>query len=170
MEKERDYFCNTVKHAYQNQYIFHSPSLSLSYSVPKPFPPTPLPFSTSPATFNPTTFSPSLPPPATSHLINTSLTLPQQPSPPTLHFLASIPDPHISLTHPHSQPPSLHQPDAVEDIAVGEDPDVGVGEDDVVEVACLLVLEKQVRHPDFVRLRQCQVFDATCREGGKEKQ
>ena len=52
-------------------------------------------------------------------------------------------------------------PDAVEDLAGGVDSDVDVGDDDVVEVASLLILEKCVRHPDFIRVRHSQVFDLT---------
>ncbi len=40
-------------------------------------------------------------------------------------------------------------PDAVEDLAVGKDPDVDVVHQDVVEVADLFISEKRVRHPNL---------------------
>ena len=40
-------------------------------------------------------------------------------------------------------------PNAVEYVAVGIDPDVEVGLDDVVELAGFFVPEKSVRHPDL---------------------
>ena len=50
-------------------------------------------------------------------------------------------------------------PDAVEDVAVGKHPDIEVGGQDIVEIADLLVPEEGVRHPDFARLRDCQILD-----------
>ncbi len=38
-------------------------------------------------------------------------------------------------------------PDAVEDVSVGEDPDVEIGLEDVVEATNLLIPEKRVGHP-----------------------
>ena len=49
-------------------------------------------------------------------------------------------------------------PDAVEDVAAGEDAHVDVGHDDVVEVALPLVGEEQIGHPDLVRVGQRQVL------------
>ena len=43
--------------------------------------------------------------------------------------------------------------DAVEDVAIGMDPDVEVGGQDVVEIADLLVPEEGVRHPDLACVR-----------------
>ena len=43
--------------------------------------------------------------------------------------------------------------DAVEDVAIGVNPDVEVGGQDVVEIADLLVPEESVRHPDLARVR-----------------
>ena len=43
--------------------------------------------------------------------------------------------------------------DAVEDVAIGMNPDVEVGRQDVVEIAKLLVPEESVRHPDLARVR-----------------
>jgi hypothetical protein len=40
-------------------------------------------------------------------------------------------------------------PDAVEYVSVGEDSDIEVGLDDVVELALLLVPEEGVRHPNL---------------------
>ena len=53
-------------------------------------------------------------------------------------------------------------PDAVQDVASGEDAHVDVRHDDVVKVALALVGEEQVRHPHFARIRERQVFHATC--------
>ena len=53
-------------------------------------------------------------------------------------------------------------PDAVEDASVGEDADVDVGHDDVVEVALSFVGEEQVGHPHFVGIRQRQILDFAC--------
>ncbi len=52
-------------------------------------------------------------------------------------------------------------PDAIEDVAVGKHPDVDVVDEDGVELAGLLVPEKRVRHPNFARISQGQVFHAT---------
>ena len=49
-------------------------------------------------------------------------------------------------------------PDAVEDVSVGEYPDVEVGEDDVVEGALLLVPEERVGHPQLPRVAQREVL------------
>ena len=49
--------------------------------------------------------------------------------------------------------------DAVEDVAVGEDSDVEVGGEDVVELPDLLVTEEGVRHPHLACVRQGQVLD-----------
>ena len=57
---------------------------------------------------------------------------------------------------------SLDPPDAVEDVAVWEDPDVEVGGEDVVELPDLLVTEEGVRHPHLARVSQGQVADPLC--------
>ena len=57
-------------------------------------------------------------------------------------------------------------PDAVEDFAVGEDADVDVGDDDVVKVSFPFIGEEEIRHPDFIRIRQCQVLQFTCNTSG----
>ena len=49
-------------------------------------------------------------------------------------------------------------PDAVEDVSVGKDPDVEVGQDDVVEGALLLVPEERVGHPQLPRVAQREVL------------
>ena len=49
-------------------------------------------------------------------------------------------------------------PDAVEDVAVGEHPDIEVGGQDIVEIADLLVPEEGVGHPNLTRVRQGQIF------------
>ena len=51
---------------------------------------------------------------------------------------------------------------AVEDVAVGEDSDVEVGGEDVVEGSNLLVPEERVRHPDLTDVGECQIFDFIC--------
>ena len=50
--------------------------------------------------------------------------------------------------------------DAVEDIAVREDPDVDIVDEDVVEVARLLVPEEGVRHPDLLGVGEGEVLHA----------
>ena len=57
---------------------------------------------------------------------------------------------------------SFPPPDAVEDVAVWEDPDVEVGGEDVVELPDLLVPEEGVRHPHLARVSQGQVADPLC--------
>ena len=52
--------------------------------------------------------------------------------------------------------------DAVEHVAVGEDSDVEVGGEDVVELPDLLVPEEGVRHPHLARVSQGQVADPLC--------
>ena len=49
--------------------------------------------------------------------------------------------------------------DAVEDVAVGEDSDVEVGGEDVVELSDLLVPEERVGHPDLTDVGESEVFD-----------
>ena len=56
-------------------------------------------------------------------------------------------------------------PDTVEDVAIWKDPDVQVGQDDVVEVAVLFVLEEKVGHPNHVGVSEGQVRNATCGGG-----
>ena len=60
---------------------------------------------------------------------------------------------------------SLDGPDAVEDVAVWEDPDVEVGGEDVVELPDLLVPEESVWHPDLADVRQGEILDLLCNEG-----
>ena len=48
--------------------------------------------------------------------------------------------------------------DAVEDVAVGEDSNVEVGGENVVELPDLLVTEEGIRHPHLARVRHRQVF------------
>ena len=45
-------------------------------------------------------------------------------------------------------------PYAVQDVPVGEDPDVEVGLDDVMELALLLVPEEGVRHPHLLKTKK----------------
>ena len=54
--------------------------------------------------------------------------------------------------------------DAVEDVAVGEDSDVEVGGEDVVELPDLLVPEEGIRHPHLARVSQGQVLDPLWRK------
>ncbi len=51
-------------------------------------------------------------------------------------------------------PSPLIQPDAVEHVAIGEDPDVDVVDEDGVELTGFLVPEEGVRHPNFARISQ----------------
>ena len=53
-------------------------------------------------------------------------------------------------------------PNAVENGAIGEDADVDVGHDDVVKVSLSFVGEEEIGHPDFVGIRQREVFDFAC--------
>ena len=53
---------------------------------------------------------------------------------------------------------SYKSPDTIKNFSGGKDPDVDVRNDDVVEVAELLVLEEGVRHPDPVRVGHRQVL------------
>ena len=53
----------------------------------------------------------------------------------------------------------MQPPDAVEDVAVREDPDVEVGGQDLVEARHLLIPEEGVRHPHLARVSQGQVAD-----------
>ena len=54
----------------------------------------------------------------------------------------------------HGAGESQGDPDTVEHVAVGEDPDVDVVDEDVVEVTSLLVAEEGVRHPHLLRVSQ----------------
>ena len=56
---------------------------------------------------------------------------------------------------------ALHFPDAVEDVAIREDSDVDIINEDVVEVPGLLVPEESVRHPDLLRVSESQVLHTT---------
>lgn len=49
-------------------------------------------------------------------------------------------------------------PDAVENLSCGENSNINVWHDDVVEVSELFVLEKRIRHPDAIRVRHRQVL------------
>ena len=49
-------------------------------------------------------------------------------------------------------------PDAVEDVAIREDPDVDIVDEDVVKVASLLVPEECVRHPNLLRVSQGEIL------------
>ena len=75
----------------------------------------------------------------------------------TLSLLTSLP----MFSDDQNTTPFRHPPDAVQNFAFRVDPDVDVGHDDVVEVSSLLVLEKRVRHPDFVRVSHGEVFNLT---------
>ena len=45
-----------------------------------------------------------------------------------------------------------------EDGAISVDADVEVGHEDIVHRTASLVAEEGVRHPDFARFRDCQIF------------
>lgn len=51
--------------------------------------------------------------------------------------------------------------DAVQHVSIGEDPNVDVRHDDVVEVAFLFIGKEQIWHPYSVRFSQGQVFETT---------
>ena len=53
-------------------------------------------------------------------------------------------------------------PDAIENHAIRIDSDVDIGDDDVVEVASLLVSEESVRHPDLAGVGDGEVGDLVC--------
>ena len=56
---------------------------------------------------------------------------------------------------------TIHQrtlPDAVENIALREDPDVNIGHQDVVESSLLFISEEGVWHPNFLGICHGQVF------------
>ena len=55
-------------------------------------------------------------------------------------------------------------PDAVEDVAVREDPDVDVVDEDVVKVSSLLVPEERVRHPDLLWVSQGEILNPPCKK------
>ena len=54
------------------------------------------------------------------------------------------------------------RPDAVENVAVWEDPDVEVWRQDLVESRNLLVPEESVRHPDLPSVGESEVADLVC--------
>ena len=54
---------------------------------------------------------------------------------------------------------ALYAPDTVEDVSIGEDPDVEVGGEDVVELPNFLVPEEGVGHPDFASVGEGEVAD-----------
>ena len=55
----------------------------------------------------------------------------------------------------HRTGESERNADAVENVAIGEDSDVDVIDEDVVEVTRLLVAEEGVRHPDLLWVGEC---------------
>ena len=59
----------------------------------------------------------------------------------------------------HGTTKSQRHSDAVENIAVGKDPDVEVGLYDVMELALLLISEEAVWHPDLGAVRHGEVLD-----------
>ena len=59
----------------------------------------------------------------------------------------------------HGAAESEGDPDAVQNIPIGEHSDVEVGLDDVVELGVLLISEERVRHPDLVPLGEGEVLD-----------
>lgn len=52
----------------------------------------------------------------------------------------------------------LEIPNAVQDVAIREDPDVNIWDDDVVEVSLSLVGKEEIRHPDFLGIREGEVL------------
>ena len=49
-------------------------------------------------------------------------------------------------------------PDAVEDVAIWEDPDVNIVDEDVVKVTRLLVSEESIWHPHLFWVSQGKIF------------
>ena len=49
-------------------------------------------------------------------------------------------------------------PDTVEDVTIREDPDVDIVDEDVVEMASLLVPKECVRHPNLLRVSQGEIL------------
>ena len=58
-----------------------------------------------------------------------------------------------------------NQPDAVEDVTIGEDSDVQVGLYNVMKLTILLISEESVWHPDLADVRQGEILDLLCNEG-----
>ena len=56
----------------------------------------------------------------------------------------------------------VHLPDGVEDGAIGEDTNVDIGYDYVVEMSFTFIREEQIGHPNFARVRKSQVFNLAC--------
>ena len=59
---------------------------------------------------------------------------------------------------------SSRLPDAVEDVSIGKDANVDIGYDDVMKMSFSFVGEEEIGHPDFVGIRQRQIFDFACLE------
>ena len=59
----------------------------------------------------------------------------------------------------HWTPQSERHSDAVEHIAIGEDPHIEVGLDDVVELSLLLISEEAVWHPNFGAVCHGEILD-----------
>ena len=55
-------------------------------------------------------------------------------------------------------------PDTIQDVSVWKDSDVDVVDEDRVKLSGFFVPEKSVRHPNFTRIRQCQILHSTCNE------
>ena len=53
-------------------------------------------------------------------------------------------------------------PDAVQDIAVREDPHIEVGLNDIVELPVLLISEERIRHPDLQTRQERRNKTASC--------
>ena len=49
-------------------------------------------------------------------------------------------------------------PDTVQDVAIREDPDVDIVDEDVVKMASLLVPKECVRHPNLLRVSQGEIL------------
>ena len=64
----------------------------------------------------------------------------------------------------HGTGESERHPDTEEDRAVSVQPDVEVGNENIVHGAAPLVPEESVRHPDLADVGQSQVFDFICQE------
>lgn len=60
--------------------------------------------------------------------------------------------------------------DGVEDVSVGEDSDVEIGLEDVVEATDLLVAEECVRHPNFRCIRHRQIADLFWKSGERNQE
>ena len=56
----------------------------------------------------------------------------------------------------------LDQPDTVQHVAIGMDPHVEIGSENIMKLSYLLIPEEGVWLPDLPHIRQCEVFYLIC--------